>query len=116
MNENGECSRLDLDEETKRRVFDILIDATDSNHAVHDDKVSNPRLSIDILDEAFSIADLDNRDNVTIDDIADALASEERLNPSTRDEHVRRIRMLSNQKETSKKGKVLSLTRRKDSI
>ena len=91
MSEDGECSRLDLDDETKKLVFDILIDATNQTHTVHGDKEYNPRLVIDILDEAFSIAAINDRDDVLITDLAEALSLEERLNPSSRNDFAKKL-------------------------
>ena len=88
-------SKLLVPYEEREFIINNLIDATSGSHRDFFDKTSNPRLILDIIKEAYANASIDNRCEVTVEDIADALMSEERVYESARKTYCDRLKNIS---------------------
>ena len=75
------CPKLELEPSEREQVIKWLISVTGSSHRKHDDSSSNPRLVLDVIKEAYAVAAMRDSDTVSLEDIAEALNAEERLNP-----------------------------------
>ncbi len=94
-------SKLLLPEEEREMVINWLLEATRDNHRVYNDKASNPRLILDIIKYAYANAALNDRTEVSYEDIKEALLREERLNKSAREEAVKRLGYMKPQKRNT---------------
>ncbi len=78
---------LDPDYTNRANIIKSLLDVTKKSCRDYKDPANNPRLVIDILKEAYAIAAINDRDEVTIDDIKLAVSDEERIYKSARDRY-----------------------------
>lgn len=81
-------SKFNFDEDSRNLLINWLIESTKNSARVYNDKASNPRLVLDIVKESYAIAALNNRTEIEIDDICEALMSEDRLYDSNRARQV----------------------------
>ena len=96
-------SKLLVPYEEREMIINLLIDATQERHTHYNDRASNPRLVLDIIKDAYAIAALNDKTEVSVDDIAEALREEERLT-SSKNEMAER---LQNMVPTPKKDNVI---------
>ena len=82
------CPKLNLSIEEKDMIIKWLIDSTQAKYRTYDDRTSNPRLVLDIIKEAYAIAAINDKDEVTMSDLKEALLLEERLYLSSRKKQV----------------------------
>lgn len=87
-------SKLLVSSEERKTIINWLIDSTKPSYRDYKDKAGNPRMILDIIKEAYAIAAFDNREEVTIEDIAQALLSEDRLYESSRKRQAQTLRTL----------------------
>ena len=92
-------SKLIMPEEEINTIINFLIDATNSKNRIYNDKVNNPRLILDIVKEAYAIAALDNRYEVTINDFIEAVNDEERLYDSSKQRCIEMLKQNINYKK-----------------
>lgn len=92
-------SKLIMSEEEINTVINFLIDATNNKNRIYNDKVNNPRLILDIVKEAYAIAALDNRYEVTINDFIEAINDEERLYDSSKQRCIEMLKQNINYKK-----------------
>ena len=78
---------LDSDYTNRANIIKSLLDVTKKSCRDYKDPANNPRLVIDILKEAYAIAAINDRDEVTMDDIKLAISDEERIYKSARDRY-----------------------------
>lgn len=78
---------LDPDYTNRANIIKSLLDVTKKSCRDYKDPANNPRLVIDILKEAYAIAAINDRDEVTMDDIKLAISDEERIYKSARDRY-----------------------------
>ncbi len=83
-------SKLVVSDEERDNIIINLLEATKHRHYL--DSASNPRLILDIIKDAYALAALDNRTEVTRDDIATSLMGEEKIYKSTRETYAKKIR------------------------
>ena len=88
------CPMLNLSVEEKDMIIKWLIDSTKETYRTYNDRCSNPRLVLDIIKEAYAIAAINDRDEVTIDDIANALSLEDRLYKSSKERQIKKLKEL----------------------
>ncbi len=88
------CPMLNLSVEEKDMIIKWLIDSTKETYRTYNDRCSNPRLVLDIIKEAYAIAAINDRDEVTIDDIANALSLEDRLYKSSKERQIQKLKEL----------------------
>ena len=67
------------------------MDSTISRNRDCRTKSSNPRLVLDILKDAYALAALDSRTEVSINDLQNALLQEERLYKSSRERQAQQL-------------------------
>lgn len=92
-------SKLIMSEEEINTVINFLIDVTNNKNRIYNDKVNNPRLILDIVKEAYAIAALDNRYEVTINDFIEAINDEERLYDSSKQRCIEMLKQNINYKK-----------------
>ncbi len=92
-------SKLIMSEEEINTIINFLIDATNNKNRIYNDKVNNPRLILDIIKEAYAIAALDNRYEVTINDFIEAINDEERLYNSSKQRCIEMLKQNINYKK-----------------
>lgn len=92
-------SKLIMSEEEINTVINFLIDVTNNKNRIYNDKVNNPRLILDIVKEAYAIASLDNRYEVTINDFIEAINDEERLYDSSKQRCIEMLKQNINYKK-----------------
>lgn len=92
-------SKLIMSEEEINTVINFLIDVTNNKNRIYNDKVNNPRLILDIVKEAYAIAALDNRYEVTINDFIEAINDEERLYDSSKQRCIEMLEQNINYKK-----------------
>jgi len=90
-------SKLNVSDEERDMIINTLINATSEKHRSYNDRASNPRLVLDIIKDAYALAALDSRTEVTLNDIAQALMEEERLYMSARESYAKIFRNLKPQ-------------------
>lgn len=78
--------------EDRNAIINWLIESTRSNSRVYNDKASNPRLILDIVKEFYAGAALDNEEEITVDDIIDALNNEERIYASAKERQIQKLK------------------------
>ena len=88
-----------MSEEEINTVINFLIDVTNNKNRIYNDKVNNPRLILDIVKEAYAIAALDNRYEVTINDFIEAINDEERLYDSSKQRCIEMLKQNINYKK-----------------
>ena len=89
--DNTLCPRLNLNTEERDMVIKWLIDSTKAKFRSYNDRASNPRLVLDIIKEAYAIAAINDKDEVTMSDLKEALLLEERLYLSSRQSQVKKL-------------------------
>ena len=92
-------SKVIMDEDEKDRIINFLIDATTTKSRTFNDRVNNPRLVLDIVKEAYAIAALNDRFEVTIDDFIEALNDEERIYDSSKQRCIQMLKQKTNYKK-----------------
>ena len=95
-------SKLLVSDEERANIINYLMDATDKSHRNYNDGASNPRLILDIVKDAYAVAALDDRTEVTTDDIANALLGEEKIYKSARENYAKKIRSNNPEKKLCK--------------
>ena len=88
-----------MDEDEKDKIINFLIDATTTKSRTFNDRVNNPRLVLDIVKEAYAIAALSDRFEVTIDDFIEALNDEERIYDSSKQRCIQMLKQKTNYKK-----------------
>ncbi len=96
-------SKFNFNENEKNIIINWLIDSTNDKFVRYDDKVGNPRLVLDILKYAYANANLENRNEVSINDLITALMDEDRLYNSSKLKQVKLLKPLLVQKHEVKK-------------
>ncbi len=92
-------SKVIMDEDEKDKIINFLIDATTTKSRTFNDRVNNPRLVLDIVKEAYAIAALSDRFEVTIDDFIEALNDEERIYDSSKQRCIQMLKQKTNYKK-----------------
>ena len=92
-------SKVIMDEDEKDKIINFLIDATTTKSRTFNDRVNNPRLVLDIVKEAYAIAALNDRFEVTIDDFIEALNDEERIYDSSKQRCIQMLKQKTNYKK-----------------
>lgn len=92
-------SKVIMDEDEKDKIINFLIDATTTKSRTFNDRVNNPRLVLDIVKEAYAIAALSDRFEVTIDDFIEALNDEERIYDSSKQRCIQVLKQKTNYKK-----------------
>lgn len=92
-------SKVIMDEDEKDKIINFLIDATTTKSRTFNDRVNNPRLVLDIVKEAYAIAALNDRFEVTIDDFIEALNDEERIYDSSKQRCIQVLKQKTNYKK-----------------
>ena len=92
-------SELLVPYEEREMIINLLIDATQERHTHYNDRASNPRLVLDIIKDAYAIAALNDKTEVSVDDIAEALREEERLTSSKNEMAERLLNMVPTPKK-----------------
>lgn len=92
-------SKVIMDEDEKDKIINFLIDATTTKSRTFNDRVNNPRLVLDIVKEAYAIAALSDRLEVTIDDFIEALNDEERIYDSSKQRCIQMLKQKTNYKK-----------------
>lgn len=87
-------SKLLIPNDERDMVIKWLLSATQERHRDYFDKASNPRLVLDIIKDAYALAALDNRTEVSYEDLKAAVSQEERLSKSSREDSVKRLSYL----------------------
>jgi len=100
---------LDTLGNNRSNIINSLIDVTKKACRDYKDPSNNPRLVIDILKEAYAIAAINDRHEVTMDDIKLAVMDEERIYKSARN----RYNSIFRDEECKDKGKILEFKPRK---
>ncbi len=85
------CPKFNLNDEEKDAVIKWLIDSTKPNYRTYNDRTNNPRLVLEIIKEAYAIASLNDKEEVTIEDLKEALLNEERLYPSSKERQIQKL-------------------------
>ncbi len=91
-------AKLNLPREERTKLINWLIDSTRARCRDIRMPSSNPRLVLDITKDAFAIAALDNRDEVTFDDFKNAIYAEPRLYQSCREDSFKRLEHMKTSK------------------
>lgn len=92
-------SKVIMDEDERDKIINFLIDATTTKSRTFNDRVNNPRLVLDIVKEAYAIAALNDRFEVTIDDFIEALNDEERIYDSSKQRCIQMLKQKTNYKK-----------------
>lgn len=92
-------SKVIMDEDERDKIINFLIDATTTKSRTFNDRVNNPRLVLDIVKEAYAIAALSDRFEVTIDDFIEALNDEERIYDSSKQRCIQMLKQKTNYKK-----------------
>lgn len=87
------------DENIKRQVIKIVINATSKKHRVYHDLVNNPDLAISIIDKAFAYAKVYDSDVVTIDNFIESFESCDRIYDSAKDDAINALKKLKDKKD-----------------
>ena len=91
-------SKLLVSDEEKDMIINWLMDSTIERNRDCRDKSSNPRLVLDIIKDAYALAALNDRTEVSMDDLENALMQEERLYKSSRERQVQKLKQLKPRK------------------
>lgn len=81
-------------ENTKKQVVDIILDATEKSHRVYNDIVNNPDLAISIIDKAFAFAKFDDSGFICAEHFAKGFEYCDRIYESAREDAQARLRNL----------------------
>ena len=84
-------SKLLVSDDERDMIIKWLMDSTISRNRDCRTKSSNPRLVLDILKDAYALAALDSRTEVSINDLQNALLQEERLYKSSRERQAQQL-------------------------
>ncbi|NLC47783.1 MAG: ATP-dependent Clp protease ATP-binding subunit [Tenericutes bacterium] len=107
-------SKFLFDEENKKHIINWLIESTKNTSRVYNDRASNPRLVLDILKEAYAIAALNDKEEIEIKDICEALMNEDRIYESKRNSQSELLKTYVNKdrEEHRPKGIILEFKKR----
>lgn len=86
--------KLNVEENIIHNIADFIIEATDTTHqkVIGINKVINPKISKNIIEEAFAEAVYNGQEVVTIDDICYAILSCDKFSPSYRKEIAEKLK------------------------
>ena len=92
-------SKLSVSPEEKSFIINWLIESTQKKYRTYNDRSSNPRLVLDIIKEAYAIAAINDRENVTHEDLCEALMNEDRLYESSKANQCKKLEGFAPKKE-----------------
>lgn len=92
-------SKLSVSPEEKTFIINWLIESTQKKYRTYNDRSSNPRLVLDIIKEAYAIAAINDRENVTREDLCEALMNEDRLYESSKANQCKKLEGFAPKKE-----------------
>ena len=92
-------SKLSVSPEEKTFIINWLIESTQKKYRTYNDRSSNPRLVLDIIKEAYAIAAINDRENVTHEDLCEALMNEDRLYESSKANQCKKLEGFAPKKE-----------------
>ncbi len=95
-------SKFNFSDEEKRKILNILIEATNKKNRNYLDTENNPRLVLGILKEVFANATLNDKEEISVDDICASLLSEDRLYPNVRKKYADMLKHILEQKKEEK--------------
>lgn len=102
-------SKFNFSGNEKITIINVLIEVTKDTSRVFDDKLNNPRLIMDILKYSYAIAQFNNHDEVTINDICEAILNEERIYDGAKYKCVQKLKCMNNNKSNNLDNKVIEL-------
>ena len=82
-------AKLSVSEEKRDMIIRWLLETTE--HLVYNNKSSRIQIASRVIKHAYALADLDNRTEVTYDDIKEALMGEEKISKYTRETAVKAL-------------------------
>jgi len=95
-------------EEIKRQVIEIILEATKKNHRVYDDMVNNPDLAISIIDKAVAFAKVYDSEYLTEDHFIESFEYCNRIYDTTKEQTIRKLKNIK-PVNSSPKSKILRL-------
>ncbi len=91
-------AKLLVSDEERDMIIKWLLKFTQERCRNKLDYCGNPRLVLDIVKDAYAIAALNNRTEVSYDDLEEAISQEERLWPSSREDATKALKHLTPKK------------------
>ena len=95
----------------KNLILDLIIELTQKNYRVYNDKINNPDISIKILKKAFAYAMLENNEEVKINNIKKAIENCDRIYDSVRTRYNNQLDNITF-KNLDNKPKVIEMVRK----
>ena len=83
-------------ENIRRQVVDIIVEATMKKHRVYNDMVNNPDLSISIIDKAFAIAKVYDDKFITIGHFIESFEDCNRIYEKIKEQSIEQLKSLDN--------------------
>lgn len=92
-------------------IINILIELTRKKHRRYNDCQNNPRLVIGIIDKAFGAASAEDSRSLNYNHLIQSIQTNEKIYDSKKEEIIRKIELLSENKKNKDNIKILKLTR-----
>lgn len=107
--------KWDFDTETSKMIIAHIAECTDEKHRIFNDKRYNPDISLTILENSFARALLKGSDNITINNISDAIRKNDSLYESVRISYANQLlskyqSILSSRHPNIAKSKIIKLS------
>jgi hypothetical protein len=87
-------TKFDFNKNDKNEILNQIIELTNENNRLLNDKLYNPDLALTILKKSFAYASLYNHLSVTIDDIINSINMTERIKQNAKARTINNLRML----------------------
>lgn len=105
--------KFDFNSDDKNIIYNNLLDVTSKASRDVFDKINNPDLILSILKEAFARASLHNHESIQIEDIKNAILSEERIYDTSRERVALKLERDLANNNVKKLSKVIQFSRNK---
>lgn len=104
--------KFDYEEKEKRIIMELIVDITNKKCRTYNDNINNPDLSLTILKKAFAHAALLEHTTVEIEDIKEAIKSNERISSLVRIRKSKELSKIFEIKEEQKTAKIIEFPKK----